>query len=73
MDNKRKRVDNIAVEQNIELDKLGGLIIGYFVVKRCVAACTRFERVKEIVDDFVERKLVVYINCLLYTSPSPRD
>src|SRR5690348_12865261 len=55
----RKRVDALAVDQNVELDHVGGAKFLEFVVERGVAARYRLQPVEEIHHDFGERKLVL--------------
>ena len=58
MNDHRKRVANIAVEQHVELDQIALTIAGKLVVQRRIAAGTALERVEEIENDFVQRHFV---------------
>ena len=58
MDNKRERVDYLAVQENVELYEVRAAVIGYLIVKRRIAAGARLERIEEIVDYLVERQLI---------------
>ena len=54
----RERVDGVAVQEDVDLDELRRLVVGELVVERCIAARRRFQAVKIVEDDFVERDVV---------------
>ena len=64
MDDERQRVDHLAVEHDVELDEVALLVAHQLVVERRVAARAGLQRVKEIVNDLVERQLVVDVDAV---------
>ena len=46
------------IDQNIQLHKLRRLIALELIIKGCITSGTGFQRIKEIVDDLIERKLI---------------
>ena len=57
MHDKRQRVDHLAVQQNIELDEVGLAVADELVIKRGITLCARFQRIKEVKDNLIERQL----------------
>ena len=62
MHDKRQRVDHLAVQQNIELDEVGLAVADELVIKRGITLCARFQRIKEVKDNLIERQLMVYLD-----------
>ena len=53
VDDKAQSVHHLAVEQNVQLDQLGGLVPVQLIVIGGISFGTGFERVEKIVDNFV--------------------
>jgi len=50
----------LAVHQHLQLDQIGGAIIGQVIVERGIAARHRFQPVVEIEHHFVKRQIVFH-------------
>ena len=57
-----ERVHHISVQQNIQLDQLGGLIAPDFIIVAGVAARPAFQRVEEVVHNLIHREDVVNVH-----------
>ena len=64
MDDRREGVDDLVVEQHIDLDEIGLLILGHVVVEGGVSLRPALELVEEIGDDLGEGKDVVELDPL---------
>ena len=53
MRNEAERIDLIAVKQQIDLHKLGRLILAQLIVERGVALCASLESIEKVVDYLV--------------------
>src|SRR6267154_1917326 len=53
-----KRIDGLAVDQDLHLDQVGGLVVGEVVVERGVALRNRFEAIVEVEHHLVEGQVV---------------
>ena len=62
MDNKRKSINNIAVENNINLNEVALSVIFHLIIERSIASCARFKSVKEIINNLVKRKFIMNIH-----------
>ena len=62
---KGKCIHLLAVEQEIQLAKLAGHVARQLIVQGRIAARARLERIKEVVNDLVERQLVVQLDSIL--------
>ena len=62
MNDKRKCVYHIAIEHNINLNKIAAPVFRNLIIKRCIASCARFERIKEIINYFIKRQFIADIN-----------
>ena len=62
VDYQTERVADLAVEQQIELDKIALSVSYDLVIKTCVTARTLFQRVEKVVDYLVQRHLVIYLD-----------
>src|SRR2546427_295557 len=58
-------VDLVAVEQDVDLDEIGGLLTGRLVVERGVAAGLGLQLVEEVEDDLGEREGVAQLDAVL--------
>ena len=61
MHDHRKSVNQLSIEHDIELDQLRFLVTIEFVFERAVAARLGFERVEKVIDNLVERHIVVQL------------
>ena len=59
VDDERQRVHRFAVEQDVELDELRFPVAEQLIVERRIPLGARFQRIEKVVDDFVERQLIV--------------
>ena len=59
MDNKRQSVHLVAVEQQVHLHQVALLVVRQLVVQRSVTLGVCFQGIKEVIDDLVQRHLVV--------------
>ena len=55
----RKRIDRLAVKQNIHLHEVGFAIAAELVIERSIAAGCRFQAVEVIKDNLTERQRIV--------------
>ena len=62
VNDERESVHLIAVQEKIELDKFARNIAFEFVVERRITAGTAFEGVEKVIDDFIEREIVVKLH-----------
>ena len=61
MDDKGEGVHHLAVEHDVQLDQLGLLVAVKLIVKGGISLGAGFERVEKVVDNLVERQLVVQL------------
>ena len=59
MNDKGERIDHLAADHDVQLNQLGWLVAGQLIVKGSIAFGTGFERIEEVVDNLVERQLIV--------------
>ena len=62
---RRQRIDRLAVEQNVELRELAGLISRLVVVERRIAARYALELVVKIEHDFGQRHIEIDLDAVL--------
>ena len=62
MHDEGERIHLVAVEQHIDLDQIARPVVEQLVVERSIALGARLERVEKVVDDLVDRHLVVQLN-----------
>ena len=60
-----ERVDRLALQQDVDLDQVGGLLAGGLVVERGVALGARLQLVEEVEDDLGERQRVAHLDPVL--------
>ena len=58
MNDGRERIHGVAVEEDVELDKIAGLVVDQLVVEGGVAARGGFQPVEVVVEDLVQRDVV---------------
>ena len=61
MDDKGEGVHHLAADHDVQLDQLGLLVAGKFIVKGGISFGAGFERIEKVVDNLVERQLVVQL------------
>lgn len=59
MNNKGKRVHNVAADHNIQFYQFGNLITCQLIIKRGVSFSAGFERIEKVIDNFVQRQVIV--------------
>src|SRR5664280_1498434 len=57
-----KGVHRLALQQDVDLDQVGGLLADRFVVQRGVAAGARLQRVEEVENDLPQRQRVAQLD-----------
>ena len=62
MRDERQRIHLIAVQEHIDLHQLAYAVAGELIVERGVALGVRLERVEKVVDDLIERHLIVHLH-----------
>ena len=65
MDDRRERVDGVAVQEDVDLDEVCGLLAVGLVVERRVALGARLQRVEEVEDDLGQRQRVADLDPVL--------
>ena len=65
MHDRGERVDGLALEQDVDLDEVGGLVAVGLVVEAGVAAGAGLQLVEEVEDDLGERQRVAHLDALL--------
>ena len=58
VDDHRQRVHALAVDQDVDLDHVGGPVLLELVVHRCIAAADALELVEEVQHDLAQRHVV---------------
>ena len=61
MDDKGEGVHHLAADHDVQLDQLGLLVAGKLIVKGGISLGAGFERIEKVVDNLVERQLVVQL------------
>ena len=59
MDDKRQRIDDLAVQQYIQLYQLGFHVVAQLIVEGRIATGTGFQHIEEIVNDLIQRQYIV--------------
>ncbi len=59
MNDKRKSIDDIAVQKDIKLHQITLLVSFEFIVEGTVAARSGLQRIEEVIDDLIKRHLIV--------------
>ena len=62
MGDEAQRVHAVAVEQQIHLHQIAGAVAGQLIVQRGVALGVGLQRVEKVVDDLVQRHLIVQLH-----------
>ena len=57
MNDKWQGINHIAIQQNIQLDQLRSSVARHFIVERCIALCSGFQHIEEIIYNFIQRQL----------------
>ena len=65
IDQRRERIDRLAIEQDIELSQLTILVARAVVVERCVALRNTLQLVVEIEDDLRQRHFEIDLDAIL--------
>ena len=58
MHNRRQRIHRVAVQEDIHLHELRLLIIRQFIIQRSITLGRRFQAVKVVKNDFIERNMI---------------
>jgi hypothetical protein len=58
VDDRGERVDRLALQQDVDLDQISGLLARRLVVQAAVPLGPRLERVEEVEDDLGQRQRV---------------
>ena len=66
MHNKRKGIHFFFIYQNIQFHKLTSLITTKFVIQRRISSGTRFQGIKEIVNNLIQWKLIFQKSSCLF-------
>ena len=59
MDDEAQCIDDLTVDHDIQLHHLRGLVALELIIVGCIALRTGLDRIEEIIDDFVQRHLVL--------------
>ena len=65
MDDGRKGIDWVAIEQDVDLYQVRELLAGLLIVQRGVALGAGLEHIEEIKDDFAKRHGVAQLHAVL--------
>src|SRR5699024_5535938 len=63
---KGEGVHFLFIDQDVKLDKLGSLVSHHLIVKGSIPPGSCFQCIKEIVDDLIERKMILQDSALLF-------
>ncbi len=64
MEDERQRVHGLAVDEDVQLDEAALLVARQRIVERGVAARAAFQGVEKVVDNLVERQLVMHVHAV---------
>ena len=64
MDDEGQRVDHVAGEHDIQFHQLGWLVTNELIVEGSIAAGAGFQRIEEVIDDFIQRQLIVQLHAV---------
>ncbi len=58
MDNEGQRVYLLLVDQDIKLHQIRLYILVHLIIEGRITSGTRFQRIKEIIDDLIQRQMI---------------